>query len=60
MVGTVRSGTVGPTVGVGIGTGYLPRERTAPGTALEIQIRGRAVPAEVTRMPFFKGGSIKR
>ncbi len=60
VVGTVRSGTVGPSVGVGIGTGYLPRERAAPGTALEILIRGRALRAEVTRMPFFKGGSIKR
>ncbi len=60
VVGTVRSGTVGPSVGVGIGTGYLPPERTAPGTAIEVVIRGRAVPAEVTRMPFYKGGSIKR
>lgn len=60
VVGTVRSGTVGPSVGVGIGTGYLPPECAAPGTALEILIRGRAVRAEVTRMPFYKGGSIKR
>lgn len=60
VVGTVRSGTVGPSVGVGIGTGYLPQQRAVPGTALEILIRGRAVRAEVTRMPFYKGGSIKR
>ncbi len=60
VVGTVRSGTVGPSLGVGIGTGYLPRERAVPGTAIEILIRGRPVPAEVTRMPFYKGGSIKR
>lgn len=60
VVGTVRSGTVGPSVGAGIGTGYLPTERAKPGTAIEILIRGRPVPAEVTRMPFYKGGSIKR
>ncbi len=59
-VGEVRSGTVGPSLGQGIGTGYLPGECAAPGTALEIMIRGRGVPAEVTRPPFYKGGSLKR
>ena len=59
-VGTVRSGTVGPTIGQGIGTVYLPSEISAPGTGLEIMIRGRAIPAEVVRMPFYKGGSLKR
>ncbi len=59
-VGTVRSGTVGPSLGRGIGTGYLPRQRSQPGTEVEIVIRDRAVPAEVSRMPFYKGGSIKR
>jgi aminomethyltransferase len=58
--GTVRSGTVGPSVGEGIGTGYLPSQHSAPGTEIEIVIRDRAVPAVVTRMPFYKGGSIKR
>jgi len=59
-VGTVRSGTVGPSVGQGIGTGYLPREHAEPGTEVEIMIRDRAMPADVTRVPFYKGGSIKR
>ncbi|KPK66392.1 MAG: hypothetical protein AMS21_02495 [Gemmatimonas sp. SG8_38_2] len=59
-VGTVRSGTVGPSVGQGIGTGYLPKKYAEPGTEIEIMIRDRAMPAEVTRMPFYKEGSIKR
>jgi aminomethyltransferase len=59
-VGTVRSGTVGPSVGRGIGTGYLPVDRSEPGTPLEIVIRGRPLAAEVARMPFYTGGSIKR
>ncbi|UCC49478.1 MAG: glycine cleavage system aminomethyltransferase GcvT [Gemmatimonadota bacterium] len=58
--GVVRSGTVGPSVGQGIGTGYLPTEWTSPGTEIEIVIRDRAVPAEVVRMPFYKGGSVRR
>lgn len=59
-VGTVRSGTVGPSVGKGIGTGYLPPESAAPGTEIEIVIRDRALEAEVVRMPFYKEGSVKR
>ncbi len=58
--GTVRSGTVGPSVGQGIGTGYLPSQHSAPGTEIEVIIRDRAVAAVVTRVPFYKGGSIKR
>ncbi len=59
-VGTVRSGTVGPSVGRGIGTGYLPIDRSEPGTPLEIVIRDRPHAAEVAPMPFYQGGSIKR
>jgi aminomethyltransferase len=59
-VGAVRSGTVGPSVGQGIGTGYLPPDRATPGTEIEILIRDRGMPAEVVRVPFYKGGSIKR
>ncbi|NIR46531.1 MAG: glycine cleavage system aminomethyltransferase GcvT [Gemmatimonadetes bacterium] len=60
VVGEVRSGTFGPSVGVGIGTGYLPIDRAAFGAAIEVLIRGKGVPAEVVRMPFYKGGSLKR
>ena len=60
MVGTVRSGTVGPSVGQGIGTAYLPRSASEPGMPIEVMIRERAVPAEVVRTPFYKHGSIKR
>ncbi len=59
-VGTVRSGTVGPSVGKGIGTGYLPKELAVPETEIEVMIRDRAMRAEVVRMPFYKEGSIKR
>jgi aminomethyltransferase len=58
--GAVRSGTVGPTVGCGIGTGYLPPDMAAPGTEIEVVVRSRPLAAEVVRMPFYKGGSVKR
>jgi len=59
-VGTVRSGTVGPSVGQGIGTGYLPKDMATAGAEIEVMIRDRSMHAEVMKMPFYKEGSIKR
>jgi aminomethyltransferase len=55
--GIVRSGTLSPTLGAAIGTCYLPVAGAAEGTSFEIEIRGKRVPATVTKMPFYKGGS---
>jgi aminomethyltransferase len=52
--GLVRSGTVSPTLGTAIGTCYLPPEAAKEGTAIEIEIRGKRVPAEVVKMPFYR------
>ena len=55
--GEVRSGTMSPTLGVPIGTAYVPPESAAEGSPLEIEIRGKRVPATVQKMPFYKNGS---
>jgi aminomethyltransferase len=55
--GLVRSGTMSPTLGIPIGTAYVPPESAAEGSPLEIEIRGRRVPAVVQKMPFYKNGS---
>jgi aminomethyltransferase len=55
----VRSGTVSPTLGYGIGTCYLPAGSARKGTRLEVAIRDRAVPAEVVPTPFYRGGSVR-
>jgi aminomethyltransferase len=59
-VGTLSSGTVSPSLGTGIGLGYVPTSLAAPGTPLEIDARGRRLGAEVTRPPFYTEGSIRR
>jgi aminomethyltransferase len=33
---------------------YVPVDQTAVGTGLEIEIRGRRVPAEIVPTPFYK------
>jgi aminomethyltransferase len=53
-LGEVTSGTQSPTLGIGIGLGYVPSEFAAPGTAIEIEIRGNRAPAIVVQKPFYK------
>ena len=58
--GTVCSGTVGPSVGIPIGTCYLPSDQAKPGTTFEVEIRGTMVPATVAALPFWPNGSAKK
>jgi aminomethyltransferase len=50
----VRSGTMSPTLGRPIGTAYLPLAGAKEGTAFEVDVRGKRIPATVTKMPFYK------
>ncbi len=59
-VDMVRSGGFSPTLKQAIGTTYLPTHSVEPGTTMEIDCRGKRVVAEVVKMPFYKGGSVKR
>jgi len=55
--GEVRSGTISPTLGIPIGTAYVPPASASEGSTLEIEIRGKRIPATVVKMPFYKNGS---
>lgn len=59
-VGEVTSGAHAPSLNVGVGMAWVPAEAGKAGTELDIMVRDRAVPAEVTRPPFYKDGSIRR
>ena len=39
--GVVTSGTHSPSLDVGIGMGYVPRDAAAPGTELVVDVRGK-------------------
>ncbi len=54
-IGVVTSGTMSPSLGTGIGMGYVPTIFKDPGTKIHIQIRKNAVPATVVKLPFYKG-----
>jgi aminomethyltransferase len=51
-IGTVTSGGFGPTVGGPIALGYVRAEHAAPGSPLQLQIRGKPHPARVVELPF--------
>jgi aminomethyltransferase len=53
-IGEVTSGTFSPTLRRPIGMGYVPMALTARGTPLQVDVRGRPVPATVVRLPFYR------
>jgi aminomethyltransferase len=53
-VGEVTSGTQSPSLGIGIGMGYVPPEFAKPDTKIEIEIRGKHELAVVVPKPIYK------
>ena len=51
-VGALTSGTFSPTLRQNIAIGYVPLALSEPGQRLEIEMRGKAAPAEVVALPF--------
>jgi aminomethyltransferase len=54
VIGEVTSGTMSLTFNRPVALGYVPPADAAPGTSLAIEIRGKAVPAVVVALPFYK------
>jgi aminomethyltransferase len=52
--GEVTSGTLSPSLGVGIGMAYVPADRAKEGTPLEIEVRGRTRRAVVAAKPLYR------
>ncbi|QJU59502.1 glycine cleavage system aminomethyltransferase GcvT [Sphingomonas sp. AP4-R1] len=51
-IGTITSGGHAPSLQAPIAMGYVNTDRSALGTALEIEVRGKRIAATVTAMPF--------
>jgi aminomethyltransferase len=55
LTGVVTSGTLSPSLGTGIGLAYLPKEvAAAPGTPIEVDVRGKLRQAEVRERPLYR------
>ena len=53
-IGIVTSGTMAPSLGKGIGMGYVATEYAALDSEIFIQIRNNQVKAKVVKLPFYK------
>jgi aminomethyltransferase len=53
-VGVVTSGTQTPFLKKALGMAYVPVALSAPGTPIQIDVRGRVVKAQVVPLPFYK------
>ncbi len=53
-IGQVVSGTQSPSLGIGIGMGYVPPEFAKAQTPIEIEIRGRRAAAVVVPKPIYR------
>jgi aminomethyltransferase len=51
-VGVITSGGFSPSLGRAIALGFVPPAHAAPGTMLQVSVRGRAQPAQVADTPF--------
>jgi len=53
-IGEVVSGTQSPSLGIGIGLGYVPPQFAQADLAIEIEIRGKRAPAVLVRKPIYR------
>ena len=53
-VARLTSGSYSPSLRLGIGMAYLPVELAKAGVRLEVDVRGRRLPVEVVRRPFYR------
>jgi aminomethyltransferase len=51
-IGRVTSGGFGPSLDGPLATGYVTADHAKIGTALDVVVRGKAMPAHVARLPF--------
>lgn len=54
VIGKVTSGTMSPSMKVGIGLGYVTTENAAVDSEIFVQIRDKNLKAKVVKLPFYK------
>ena len=59
LIGEITSGNFSPLLQKGIGLGYVPLRYAEPGTPITIDIRGKAVPGQIVKTPFYRKSSVK-
>ena len=58
LIGEITSGTMSPSLGKGIGLGFVKSLYKSVGTDLMIEIRGTKKRAAIVKAPFYNNGSL--
>ncbi|EKB51307.1 glycine cleavage system aminomethyltransferase GcvT [Cecembia lonarensis] len=53
-IGEVTSGTISPSMGIGIGMGYVQTAYSTPGTEIYISVRNKKLKAQIEKTPLLK------
>ncbi|MGK7393105.1 MAG: glycine cleavage system aminomethyltransferase GcvT [Candidatus Cyclobacteriaceae bacterium M3_2C_046] len=56
VIGFVTSGSLSPSLGVGIGLGYVKTSYSQPESKLLVRVRNKYLTAEVVKLPFYRKG----
>jgi len=54
QIGEVTSGTMSPSMGKGIGLGYVTTAYSKPGTEIFVRVRNKDMKAQVAKLPLYK------
>jgi aminomethyltransferase len=54
VIGKVTSGTMSPMLNVGVGLGYVTTANADPGTEIFIDVRGKGLKAQVSKLPLIE------
>ena len=58
-IGSITSGTFGPSINGSIAMGYLKYNFTKPGTKIFLEVRGKKYEASVTKLPFYNKNYVR-
>ena len=56
--GEITSGSFAPSLGRSVALARLPAAAAAPGTEVQVEVRGKPLPARVVRPPFVRHGKV--
>jgi len=59
LIGSVTSGTFGPSVQGPIAMGYVTNDCSSSNTKIYLEVRGKKIPANVCDLPFYKKNYVK-
>ena len=59
-IGVVTSGSLAPSLGHAIALGYMDTDATAPGSEVEIEVKGARLSARITALPFYQNGTARK